>query len=113
VQAFYGVFVFLSGYYTQWVVPFWITVMWLQFATLLHFALSWLSGRYLLSAVLGAVGGPMAYLAGEGVGAAIFPQGRRYSLTVLAFVWFFLLPCCVHVADRFKPARKRYRFDGD
>ena len=48
-QAFAGVFVFESGYWTYWVVPFWLTVMWMQFATLFHFILSWLSGRYLLS----------------------------------------------------------------
>jgi hypothetical protein len=43
IQAFSGTFVFLSGYWTQWVVPFWLTVMWMQFATLFH-----LPPRYLL-----------------------------------------------------------------
>ena len=109
VQAFSGVLVFLSGYWTQWVVPFWITVMWLQFATLFHFALSWLSGRYFLSAVLGSIGGPLAYLTGERLGAAIFPCSFRFSYTVLAIVWFFVLPGCVFIADRFKPSRKGYR----
>lgn len=109
VQAFMGVFVFLSGYWNQWMAPFWITVMWLQFATLFHFALFWLSGRYLLSAFLGAVGGPMAFLAGERLGAAIFPCSYRFSLSVLAVVWALVLPACVFVADRFKPARKGYR----
>jgi hypothetical protein len=111
IQAYLGVFVFLSGYYTQWLVPFWITVMWLQFATLFHFALSWLSGRYLLSAVFGAFGGPLAFLTGERLGAAIFPYGYRYSLSILLVVWFLVLPGCVYIADRFTPARKGYRFE--
>jgi hypothetical protein len=111
VQAHFGVLVFLSGYWTQWVVPFWITVMWLQFATLFHFVLSWLSGRYLLSAVLGAIGGPTAFFTGERFGAAIFPCSYRYSLSVLAVVWAFVVPACVLVADRFKPERKGYRFE--
>ena len=111
VQAFSGVFVFLSGYWTPWVVPFWITVMWLQFATLFHFALSWLSGRYLLAAVLGAVGGPSAYLAGERLGAAVFSLSYRYSITFLAAVWFFVLPVCVVIAERFRPVKRGYRFE--
>lgn len=109
VQAYFGVFVFLSGYWTQWVVPFWITVMWLQFATLFHFALSWLSGRYFLSAVLGGIGGPMAFLTGERLGAAIFPCSFHFTFIILAIVWFFILPGCVFIADRFKPSRKGYR----
>ena len=110
-QAFFGVFVFESGYWTYWVAPFWISVMWLQFATLFHFSLSWLSGRYLLTAALGAAGGPMAYLAGERLGGAIFPFGARYSLLVLAGVWAVVLPAVVWLADRRRPpgGSGRYR----
>ena len=106
-QAFAGVFVFESGYWTFWVVPFWLTVMWMQFATLFHFALRWLSGRYLLSAALGAVGGPAAFLTGERLGGVIFPMGTRYSLFVLAGVWAAILPLCVFLADRFNPVNGR------
>jgi len=100
IQAFFGVFVFESGYWTFWVIPFWITVMWLQLATLLHFLLSWLSGRYLLAVALGAVGGPAVYLAGELLGAVIFPFGTVYSLKVLAVVWAVVLPAVVWIARR-------------
>jgi hypothetical protein len=111
IQAQFGVFVFLSGYWSQWVVPIWITVMWLQFASLFHFALSWLSGRYLLSGILGAFGGPLAYFTGERLGAAIFPCSYRFSLSVIAMVWALLLPACVLISDRFKPERRGYRFE--
>jgi hypothetical protein len=72
-QAFAGVFVFESGYWSYWVVPFWLTVMWMQFATLFHFALRWLSGHYLLAAVLGALGGPAAFWTGSGLGVSSSP----------------------------------------
>jgi len=109
IQAFSGVFVFLSGHWSPWAVPLWISVMWLQFGTLFHFALGWLSGRYLLSALLGAFGGPMAFLTGERLGAATFPKGHGFSLLALAIVWAFVLPLLVFIADRCKPARKTYR----
>jgi hypothetical protein len=102
-QAYGGVFVFKSGYWTYWVVPFWMTVMWMQFATLFHFLLSWLKGRYILSAVLGAIGGPAAFLAGERLGGVIFPMGTLRSLGVLAVVWSAVTPACVFIAARFKP----------
>jgi len=113
-QAFAGVFVFESGYWTYWIVPFWLTVMWMQFATLFHYALSWLSGRYFLSAFLGAVGGPIAFYTGERLGGVIFPMGTLRSLTILAVVWFFATPTCVFVADRFRPdtVTGSYSFSG-
>ena len=102
-QAFAGTFVFESGYWSYWVVPFWLTVMWMQFATLFHFILAWLSGRYILSALLGAVGGPMAFLTGEKLGGVMFPMGTIYSLKILGAVWFFVTPACVFLADRYHP----------
>ena len=104
-QAFAGVFVFESGYWTYWVVPFWLTVMWMQFATLFHFALRWLSGRYLLSAVLGALGGPAAFWTGERLGGVIFPMGTGHSLLILGAVWFVVMPLCIFMADRFQPRK--------
>ena len=104
VQAFFGVFVFESGYWSFWIAPFWITVMWMQFATLFHYALGWLAGRYALAAALGLVGGPAAFLSGERLGGVIFPYGHAYSLTVLAVVWAAVLPAAVWVSDRNRPS---------
>jgi hypothetical protein len=102
-QAFAGVFVFEAGYWSYWVIPFWLTVMWMQFATLFHFILDWLSGRYLLSAFLGAMGGPAAFFAGERLGGVIFPMGAYHSLIILAAVWSVVTPACVFIAGRFRP----------
>lgn len=110
IQAHAGVFVFESGYWSYRVVPLWLTVMWMQFATLFHFALEWLSGRYLLSAVLGALGGPAAFWTGERLGGVIFPMGNLHSLLILATAWFVLLPLCVLVAERFQPQGKTARY---
>jgi len=112
VQALAGVFVFESGYWTYWIVPLWLTVMWMQFATLFHFVLSWMKGRYWLSALLGAAGGPAAYYTGERLGAVIFPMGSIFSLAILAGVWAIMTPLCVFIAARYAPAAGMgvYRF---
>ena len=66
--------------------PPWIVVMWMQFATLFRFSLSFLSGRYLLSIVLGALGGPFAFWIGERLGAVTFvaPEWRSMLVAGLA-----------------------------
>jgi len=56
LQMRLAVFAFPSGHLVGWLCPPWIVVMWMQFATLFHFALSWMGGRYALSALLGMVG---------------------------------------------------------
>lgn len=80
--------------------PLWVLALWVQFGTALHFSLRWLSGRYLLAGLMGAVGGPMAFLGGERLGAAVFGEPRALSLAVLGFSWGIALPLLVYVADR-------------
>lgn len=50
-------------------VPPWITALWLAFATQTGTSLAWLAPRPWLAALLGAVGGPLSYLAGVRIGA--------------------------------------------
>ena len=49
--------------------PGWMVALWVCFAATLRHSLGWLRGRWLTGALLGAVGGPLAYLAGESFGA--------------------------------------------
>jgi hypothetical protein len=75
-----------------WLAPAWIIAMWALFATAMSASLQWLSGRYLLAALLGAVFGPLSYRAGAAMGAASFPLGDWFSLGVLAIIWALVLP---------------------
>lgn len=72
--------------------PLWVFVIWGQFATLFRFALHWLSGRYLLGALFGALGGPLAYWGGIRLGAASFGESPMLTLVVLAVVWAGVTP---------------------
>jgi Protein of unknown function (DUF2878) len=59
----------------------------MNFATTFHTSLSWLSSRYFLAAIFGAVGGPVGYYAGAQLGALHFPSHPTLSLAVLAPLW--------------------------
>ena len=74
--------------------------MWMLFACTLRYAFGWLYGKPLLAALLGAVGGPAAFWAGQRLGAVSFHPTPGLSLGVLAIVWAALLPTLMGVAAR-------------
>ena len=107
LQLNLGVFRYPSGTPLAGLAPPWIVVLWLQFATLLHFGLRWLSRRYLLAAVLGFVGGPLSFWGGARLGAIEFATPLAYL--VLACVWALAMPALVWLGDRFAPRPEGYR----
>ncbi|MEM9056945.1 MAG: DUF2878 domain-containing protein [Pseudomonadota bacterium] len=82
------------------VAPNWIVAMWVLFATTLNVSMNWLKKHPLLAVVAGGVGGPMAFVAGEKMGAVQFSEGLL-SLTVIGIGWALLLPLLVSVSRRF------------
>jgi hypothetical protein len=89
--AGFGLLEYPSGMILPWLAPVWIIAMWAGFATLLHVALRWLLPYRWLAALLGAVGGPLAYYAGMRLGAVNFPDPVA-ALAVLAAGWSVLMP---------------------
>lgn len=77
------------------VAPYWIIGMWINFALTLNGSMSWLHGRYLLAALLGAIGGPLAYVAGIQLGAAELLRGETVVYGVLAVAWAVAVPFLV------------------
>jgi hypothetical protein len=108
VQGWLGIVVFRSGYLVDWLCPVWIMVLWVQFATLLHFCLRWLSGRYGLAALFGMVGGPIAFYAGARLGAAELQPTLWIALGAFALEWALAMPVLLWLAGRF-PVRSGYR----
>ncbi len=109
LHAAFGVLEF-SGHTGGSLAPLWIVALWIQFGTVLHFCMRWLSGSYLLASCLGLIGGPVSFLAGERLGAAAFGEPRMASLTILALTWSLALPSLVMIADRVSPGSGSYRF---
>ena len=91
------------------VLPLWVFVIWAQFATLFHYALSWLSTRYLLAFLLGAIGGPLAYGGGIRLGAAEFGHHPIFSLAMLAVMWALVVPFLVWLSGQIGTMPGRYR----
>jgi hypothetical protein len=83
--------------------PLWILILWGSFATTLTRSFGWLAGRIGLAALVGAVGGPLAYLgAARGWNAVIFPAPAWPTELALAAGWAAALALLVWLAA---PAR--------
>jgi len=99
------VFRYDSGQWLAWFCPAWMSVLWMQFATLLRYSLNWLAGRYALGALLGAAGGPLAYASGIRLGAAEFGRPLGPSLLTLAGVWLVVTPTLLWLEARLRSPR--------
>jgi Protein of unknown function (DUF2878) len=80
------------------VAPHWMAALWMMFATTLHHSLAWLKERLALAAALGALAGPLAYYAGERLGAIEATQ--PYAYVGIAVEWALALPFLLWAANR-------------
>lgn len=80
------------------IVPPWITALWLLFATLPSHSLGWLRGRYVLAILLGAIGGPLSFLAGERLGAIGPGNYPSWTWLALGIEYATLMPLMLHFA---------------
>lgn len=71
--------------------PPWMAVLWMAFAATLPHSLGWLARRPWLAAAAGAAAGPLAYRAGEALGAIALPAGA-VSLLAVAAVYAVAMP---------------------
>ena len=73
--------------------PVWMWVLWVLVATTINGSLSWLRGRPVLGAVLGAICGPMSYEAGIRMGAGAWPPGgQTIGFILVGAVWAIAIP---------------------
>jgi hypothetical protein len=77
--------------------PPWMVCLWLNFAATLNVSMAWLRGRYLLAALFGAIGGPLAYYSGARLGATeALPTTT--GMLLLAIGWGAMTPLLVLLA---------------
>lgn len=79
--------------------PIWILAMWLGFGTMPHSSLRWLSGRWKLQVLLGAVFGPLSYLGGAKLGAATLPDPSFSALVAIGIGWALAMPAIFLLAE--------------
>jgi len=79
--------------------------MWPLFATTLNVSMKWMKGKYLLASLFGAIGGPLAYLAGHRLGAVEFSSTLN-AMFVIGIGWAVMMPLLVNLAERFNGYRE-------
>lgn len=94
-----GLFRYGSGNFLAGLAPYWILALWAQFATTLNLSLAWLKDRALLAATFGAVGGPLAFWAGQRLGALEAPS-LAAALAAQALGYALLVPLFCALAQR-------------
>lgn len=95
-----GVFTPLQHLFPRPFSPPWMICLWINFAATLNVSMAWLRGRYLLAALFGAIGGPLAYYSGARLGATeLLPTTT--GLLLLAIGWGAMTPLLVWLAKGF------------
>jgi hypothetical protein len=97
-----GVLVFPDATTSTWP-PAWMVALWGNFALALD-ALQWLANRPALASAVGAVGGPLAYLAGARLGAVALGPTEAAALVAIALEWAVALPLLLFLSGRPDPS---------
>jgi len=88
-----------NGEWIPGVAPYWIVAMWFLFCATLNLSMGWLKGKLVLAAVMGALGGPLSYIAGQNLNA-IRLENPEAALIAVAIAWTFMMPVLCVLAER-------------
>lgn len=94
-----GVLTYEAAWPSHNLAPFWIMVLWANFALIMNGALRWLQGRYLLAASIGAVIGPLGYTLGVKLGTASYASDKLEFFITTGLTWAVALPLLLYVAE--------------
>lgn len=83
--------------------PAWIIALWLAFATTFNVSLRWLQDRLALASALGLIGAPLAWLAGQRMGALELAEPRQ-ALVMIGAGWAVLMPMLLYLTRRLTTA---------
>lgn len=96
---------FPNGNWIPGLAPYWMMILWIFLGTTLNLSMAWMKGRHLLAFLLGAIGGPLAYLAGERLGG-IELLNTTASMAALSVGWGIIMPLLAGAAGRLNGFRK-------
>ncbi len=81
-------------------VPAWILALWAVFVTVLNVSLRWMRNKWLVAILFGTIGGPLAYMAAEKLGAVSL-NNLPASYVALAVGWAILTPLLLVLSEKF------------
>ncbi|MFN0098693.1 MAG: DUF2878 domain-containing protein, partial [Gemmatimonadaceae bacterium] len=96
---------FTSGVVLAWMSPPWLLVMWAQFATVCRWSLKGVMLVPWRAVLFGALGGPIAFWAGERLGAVDLARPLSEGFLRLAMSWAIALGALSFVARRLNRTR--------
>ena len=94
----YGILIYEFNLPSTHFAPYWILVLWANFALTLNTGLRWLQGHYLAAAALGFVGAPLAYFSGVKLGAATPGITPAWAYLTIAVSWAAVTPALLFLA---------------
>ncbi len=86
--------------WADYLVPVWILALWAEFVTVLNVSLRWMRGRRLIAVLFGAIGGPLAYMGAEKLGAVTLNH-LPVSYIALSLGWAILTPLLLKLSEKF------------
>ena len=89
---------YLNNGWSNAIVPVWILALWLAFTTTLNVSLRWMHNKPLVAVIFGAIGGPLAYLGAEKLGAVVLHGATSY--VALSIGWAIITPLLLVIASR-------------
>jgi hypothetical protein len=98
VLVLVGVLSFPSHAALGWPSTVWMVALWVGLAATLRSSMSWLQGRPLVAVVVGALSGPLAYAAGERLGAASLGPTPTTALVAIGVEWAIAMPLLAWMA---------------
>ena len=104
LQIAAGTYRFTSGTVIDALPPPWLLAMWAQFATTFRYSLRPVIMRPARAALFGAAGGPLAFFAGERLGAVTLLPPLTHGLLRLSLSWAIALVIFSAVVRRVAPA---------
>lgn len=90
---------------SSWIPPLWVFILWGLFGTNIHL-FSWLSRRWWLAMLMGALGGPVSYLSVVRLGGASLLMPLPLTLIAIGGIWAIFLPVFIWLNEYLK---KRFR----
>jgi hypothetical protein len=88
-----GLLDFKDEWPSPYLSPAWMWALWALVASTINGSLSWLRGRPILGAILGAICGPLSYEAGIRMGAGDWgPQGQIMGMLLIGLIWAAAMP---------------------
>ena len=80
--------------------PPWILALWAEFATILNVSLRWMRGHWLIAILFGAIGGPLAYIGAEKLGA-VTVNALPLGYIALSVGWAIITPLLLKISEKY------------